>query len=232
MGAVSCRGGCANRLSTGPWHKGLDKFESAAARLTSLRRASPPTRVRSFALAAMSPSPGELPTAAGTPPLQSAVFDQRSVDKDNAVTLHQDLLSLRWPSWFKILAEKQHSHRLYYREHGESERVSDQPAAEASTCCEFTNDAADWKKSKARRGGAGRAAIELGKPSENSRLKFVKESGKDPVQEASDQQRRDRLLKSDEDSGSGASQQGSELDQKQREKRRLIGQAVRSAPWI
>ena len=53
--------------------------------------------------------------AAGTPPLQSAVFDQRSVDKDNAVTLHQDLLSLRCRSWFKILTEKQHSHRLYHR---------------------------------------------------------------------------------------------------------------------
>ena len=33
------------------------------------------------ALAAMSPSPGELPTAAGTPPLQSAVFDQRRNDR-------------------------------------------------------------------------------------------------------------------------------------------------------
>ena len=34
LGAVSCRGGCANRLSTGPWHKGLDKFEFAVARFT------------------------------------------------------------------------------------------------------------------------------------------------------------------------------------------------------
>jgi hypothetical protein len=59
----------------------------------------------------------------------------------------------------------------------------------------------------------------------------VKESEKDPVQEASDQQRRERLLKADEDSGSGANQ-GSEAEQKPREKRRLLGQVVRSAPWI
>ena len=65
------------------------------------------------------------------------------------------------------------------------------------------------------------------------RLKFVKEeSERDPVQETSDRQRRERFLKFDEDCGSGASDQGSEADQKQHETRRLIGTVVRSAPWI
>src|SRR4030095_1945441 len=65
------------------------------------------------------------------------------------------------------------------------------------------------------------------------RLNSVKEeSERDPVQEASDRQRRERLLEADKDSGSEARQQGSAVDQKQREKRRLVGHVVRSAPWI
>jgi hypothetical protein len=70
--------------------------------------------VRSFAVAAMSPSPGRVASAAGTPPLQSALFDQRSVNKENAVSLHQDLLCL---DAFVVQNPrgKQHSHRLYYR---------------------------------------------------------------------------------------------------------------------
>jgi hypothetical protein len=85
------------------------------------------------------------------------------------------------------------------------------------------------KPAEAEQGGP---QLSLVNQARTVRLNFMKESEKDPVQEASDQQRRERLLKSDEDSGSEASQQGSELDQKQREKRRLIGQVVRSAPWI
>jgi hypothetical protein len=41
----------------------------------------------------------------------------------------------------------------------------------------------------------------------------VKESERDPTQEASDRERRERLLQADKDSGSEASQQGSEADQ-------------------
>ena len=57
---------------------------------------------------------------------------------------------------------------------------------------------------------------------------------RNPVQEAHDQQRRERLLKADEDYGSGASQQGLEVDRSQDEgrRRRLVGLVARSAPWI
>ena len=112
----------ATIAARGPWVPlvveavGLDRFKFAAARLTSLRRCEPPTRVRSFALAAMSPSPGEsCLRRRGRRRYRVPSWIQRSVDKDNAVTLHQDLLCLRCRSWFKILAEKQHSHRLSYR---------------------------------------------------------------------------------------------------------------------
>ena len=52
----------ATIAARGPW---VPLVESAAARLTSLRRASPPTRVRSFAVAAMSPSPGRVAYGGG-----------------------------------------------------------------------------------------------------------------------------------------------------------------------
>jgi hypothetical protein len=66
-------------------------------------------------------------------------------------------------------------------------------------------------------------------------LGFVKEeSERDPVQEARDQQRRERLRKADEDCGVGASQQGLEADHRQAESRRkkLAGHVARVAPWI
>ena len=90
----------------------------AAARLTSLRRASPPDSSAIFRCSGDVPIAGEsclrrrgrrryrAPSSIGDPSI-----------KDNAVTLHQDVLCLRWPSWLKILAEKQHFHRLYYRNH-------------------------------------------------------------------------------------------------------------------
>ena len=70
------------------------KDPNAAACLTSLRRASPPTRVRSFAVAAMSPSPGRVAYGGGDAAATERRVRQRSVYKDNAVTLHQDLLCL------------------------------------------------------------------------------------------------------------------------------------------
>jgi hypothetical protein len=90
-----------------------------------------------------------------------------------------------------------------------------------------------WLKEKARRGepGTGRNSAWQTKP-EQLRLNLVKESERDPAQEARDQQRRERLLQADEDCGSGTSHQGSEADQKQCEKRRLVGHVARSAPWI
>jgi hypothetical protein len=72
----------------------VDKFESAAARFTSLRRACPPTRGRSFAVAAMSPSSGRVANGGGDAAATERRLRQRSVDKDNAVTLHQDILCL------------------------------------------------------------------------------------------------------------------------------------------
>jgi hypothetical protein len=98
--------------------------------------------------------------------------------------------------------------------------------APGSTCCGFTSN------SKGFRGDPGWAAIQLSGTGEQFRLNLMKESERDPAREASDRKRRERLLQADKDSGSEASQQGSEADQKQREKRRLIGQVVRSAPWI
>ena len=67
------------------------------------------------------------------------------------------------------------------------------------------------------------------------RIQIVKEESEtNPVQEERDQQRRERLRKADEDNGLGASQQGSEADRKQSEKRRrkLVGTVARLAPWI
>ena len=78
----------------------------------------------------------------------------------------------------------------------------------------------------------GGPQIQLGRPEEQFRLNLMKESERDPAEEARDRERRERFLQTDKDSGSEASQQGSEADQKQRETRRLIGQVVRSAPWI
>jgi hypothetical protein len=74
--------------------------------------------------------------------------------------------------------------------------------------------------------------MQLGRPGEQFRLNLMKESERDPAREARDRERRERLLQADKDSGSEESQQGSEADRKQREKRRLVGQIVRSAPWI
>jgi hypothetical protein len=66
-------------------------------------------------------------------------------------------------------------------------------------------------------------------------LNFVKEqSERDPVQEARDQQRRERLRQADEDCGVGASQQGLEADHREAETRRkkIAGNVARIAPWI
>jgi hypothetical protein len=64
-------------------------------------------------------------------------------------------------------------------------------------------------------------------------LQFVKEeSERDPVQEARDRERRERIQRADEDYCSGG-QQGPEADRGQVERRRkLVGLVARSAPWI
>jgi hypothetical protein len=60
------------------------------------------------------------------------------------------------------------------------------------------------------------------------------ESEGDSVQEARDQQRRERLRQADADCGVGASQQGLEADHTEAERRRkrLAGHVARIAPWI
>ena len=64
---------------------------------------------------------------------------------------------------------------------------------------------------------------------------FVKEDSEaDPVQEARNEQRRERLRKIDEDCGLGANQQGLEAGQREDESRRrkLVGHVARLVPWI
>jgi hypothetical protein len=57
------------------------------------------------------------------------------------------------------------------------------------------------------------------------------ESERDPAQEARDRERQERLLRADEDYGSGG-QQGPEAREQVEKRRKLGGIVARSAPWI